>query len=323
MGPEPAAGFFRDEGARVGIEGPARGEVEMHKLIEAGLVVAISAMAVAAVLAAAGGGKQEVRIVRKTCRSADGVEIVYSVAGTGEPALVFIHGGLANRGFWDGQLAAFGGKQKVIALDLAGHGESGTDRPKWGLPEFGADVKAVVDAERPAKIILFGNSLGGPVAVEAALLMPERVLGVVGVDTFQLIDQRFGTEEIGQRAEMFGRDYAGSLKIMVGMLFHKDADPAIVADSEKRMSGTSPATAKAMFLGMAGYDMGSAVRRLRAPLRAINGDLFPTDIEANRKAKPDFDAVVMIHMGHYPMLERPAEFNKLVAGMVAGLLGNK
>ena len=75
-----------------------------------------------------------------------------------------------------------------------------------------------------------------------------------------------------------------------------------------------------MFLGMAGYDEAAAVRRLQAPLRAINGDLYPTDIEANRKIKPDFDAVIMKHMGHYPMLERPDEFNRLVAETVASLM---
>jgi len=66
-----------------------------------------------------------------------------------------------------------------------GHGESGTNRARWGLPEFGADVKAVVDAERLTRVVLFGNSLGGPAAVEAALLLPGRVVGVVGIDTFQ------------------------------------------------------------------------------------------------------------------------------------------
>ena len=59
---------------------------------------------------------------------------------------------------------------------------------------------------------------------------------------------------------------------------------------------------------------GAAGRRLTVPLRAINGDLYPTDVAANRKIKPDFDAIVMPHMGHYPMLERPDEFNRLVAG---------
>jgi len=260
-----------------------------------------------------------VKIERKTCRAADGVEIVYSVAGKGEPALVFIHGGLANRGFWDGQLKEFGKRYRTIALDLAGHGESGADRTKWGIPEFGADVKAVVDAEKAKKVIIFGNSLGGPVAVEAALLLPGRALGVVGVDTFQLLEGVLSAEDMRQRGEYFDKDYAGALKTMVGMLFHKDADPAIVADAEKRMSGTSPAAARAMFLGMAGYDGGAAAARLTVPLRAINGDLYPTSVEANRKIKPDFDAVIMKHMGHYPMLERPDEFNRLAAETIASL----
>jgi pimeloyl-ACP methyl ester carboxylesterase len=110
------------------------------------------------------------KIKRKTCRSGDWVMIVYSVCGAGEPALLFIHGGLADRTFWDPELKTFGRRYKVVALDLAGHGESGSNRGTWGVPEFGADVKAVADAERLKRIILFGNSLGGPVAVEAALL---------------------------------------------------------------------------------------------------------------------------------------------------------
>jgi pimeloyl-ACP methyl ester carboxylesterase len=260
-----------------------------------------------------------VKIERNTCAAPDGVEIVYSAAGKGEPALVFVHGGLANRAFWDGQLRAFASRHRAIALDLAGHGESGVNRTKWGLPEFGADVKAVVDAEKVGKVILFGNSLGGPVAVEAALLLPGRVLGVVGVDTFQRVDYTIAPEEVRQRAALFEQDYAGALKTMVGMLFHKDADPALMADAEKRMAGTPPAAAKAMFLGMGGYDLGAAVARLTAPLRAINGDLYPTDIDSVRKIKPDFDAVVMKHMGHYPMLERPDEFNRLVGETVAAL----
>ena len=261
----------------------------------------------------------DLKIERKTCRAADGVELVYSGAGKGEPALVFIHGGLANRGFYDGQLEAFAPRHRVIALDLPGHGESGSNRTKWGLPEFGADVKAVIDAEKVDRVVIFGNSLGGPVAIEAGLLLPGRALGVIGIDTFQQLGGVFTAEEVGRRAELFEKDYAGSLKAMIGLLFHKDADPVLVADAEKRMMGTPPAAAKAMFLGMAGYDMGAAAARLAAPLRTINGDLYPTDIEANRKIKPDFDAVVMKHMGHYPMLERPEEFNRLVAETVAGL----
>lgn len=256
---------------------------------------------------------------RKTCAAPDGVRIVYSVAGSGEPALVFIHGGLANRTFWDGELKTFAASHRVVALDLAGHGESGTNRKQWGLPEFGADVAAVVAAEHLKKIILFGNSLGGPVAIEAALRLPGQAIGVVGVDTFQSLSYKMTADQARQRAEAFRRDYAGSMKEMVKALFHPDADPAIGADAERRMSQTSPEAAYQMFLSMADYDPATAARRLTVPLRAINGDLYPTDLKNVRSVKPDFEVIVMKHMGHYPMLERPQEFDAHVSEVVKAL----
>jgi pimeloyl-ACP methyl ester carboxylesterase len=257
----------------------------------------------------------------KSCAAADDTTIVYSAAGAGEPALLFVHGGLADRHFWDGQLETFAARHRVLAPDLAGHGDSGSTRRAWGIREFGADVAAVAEAENLRHLILFGNSLGGPVAIEAALLLPGRVLGVVGIDTFQRLDYAMTPEQALQRAEAFRDDYAGNLRQMVKALFHPAADPAVVADAERRMAGTSPATAYEMFRSFGGYDAAAASRRLDVPLRAINGDLYPTDVAAVRAIKPDFDVVVMEQMGHYPMLERPAEFDRLVAQTIASLTG--
>ncbi len=260
-----------------------------------------------------------VTIERKTCHAPDGVTIVYSAAGAGETALVFIHGGLADRSFFDAQLKAFAESYRVVALDLAGHGESGANRTKWGLEEFGADVKAVVDAEKLERVILFGNSLGGPTAIEAALLLPGRVIGVVGIDTFHSLDYSITQEDARLRAEGFRADYSGSVKDMIDMLFHADADPAVIAEAEGRMQKTPPAAAYALFMSLAGYKPAASARKLAVPLRAINGDLFPTEVDSARKIKADFDAVVMKHMGHYPMLERPDEFNQHVADVVREL----
>ena len=171
-------------------------------------------------------------IERKTCTAADGVPIVYSTAGLVEPALVFIHGGLANRSFWDGELNAFAAHHHVIAPDLPGHGESGINRRRWGIPEFGADICSVLKTEGVKKVVLFGNSLGGPVAIEAALLLADRVLGVVGVDTFQSLTYTISAEDAKKQADAFRADYAASLRQMVKQLFHRDADPAFLADAE-------------------------------------------------------------------------------------------
>lgn len=262
----------------------------------------------------------------KTCTSFDGVTIAYSTAGEGETSLVFVHGGMADRSFYDAQLRALSDRYRVIALDLAGHGESGANRARWGVPEFGADVRAVAEAEALTRAVLFGNSLGGPVVVEAALLMPDRILGVVGIDTFQDVGhpetseyQREAEEWTRQRTTAFAADYAAAMRSMVDMLFHPDADPALKTEMERRMLRTPQRVTLAMFEAIGGYDPNVSARRLRAPLRAINGDLFPTDVAAIRRIKPDFEAIVMKHIGHYPMLERPEEFNRHVAAVVGAL----
>lgn len=265
------------------------------------------------------GESMSIKIKRKTCSASDEVTIVYSVCGEKEPGLLLIHGGLADRTFWNKQFEAFCPSHCVVALDLPGHGESGSNRENWGLPEFGEDVKAVADAENLNSLILFGNSLGGPTAVEAALIMPGRVLGVVGIDTFQRVDYIISPEEMQKRAQAFRDDYSGMVKAMVHSLFHKDADPKIMAEAEKLMQKSPPEAAYRMFMGMSRYDNAAAVRRLSVPLRSINGDLYPTDVESVREIKPDFKAVIMDHMGHYPMLERPEEFNRHIAGVIAEL----
>jgi pimeloyl-ACP methyl ester carboxylesterase len=109
----------------------------------------------------------------------------------------------------------------------------------------------VLEAEHAKKVTLFGNSLGRPVAIEAALPLPGRVLGVVGIDTFQSLTYSITPQEAQKMADAFRDDYAGSLRQMVRQLFHKDADPAMLADAEQRMAHPSPAAAHSMFLSLA------------------------------------------------------------------------
>ena len=60
--------------------------------------------------------------------SSDGVDIHYEVHGEGEPTLVFIHGWSCDRSYWQAQVEYFAKQYQVITIDLAGHGESGTNR---------------------------------------------------------------------------------------------------------------------------------------------------------------------------------------------------
>jgi pimeloyl-ACP methyl ester carboxylesterase len=254
-------------------------------------------------------------------RSFDGVEIAYTAAGAGGTALVFIHGGLACREFWASQMDALACAYRVVALDLAGHGGSGAGRARWTIRAFGEDARAVVEALGLQRVVLVGNSLGGPVALEAARLLPGRVVGVVGIDTLHDVTVAIGPEVARARAAAFRDDFAGSCRGMVTSLFHPEAHPALRTWVEERMRAMSPDVVAGFMEGFAGYDVAAACRAAGVPLRAIVGDLWPIDAVRNRLVVADFDAVVMKGCGHYPMLERPEEFNRLLVETVRALVG--
>ena len=108
--------------------------------------------------------------------SKDGTPISYEVYGVGEPTLVFVHGWSCDARYWREQLSYFSKKHRIVVLDLAGHGHSGSTRSKYTMKAFGEDVRAVTEAINSRSAILIGHSMGGSVIAEAARLMPDRVI---------------------------------------------------------------------------------------------------------------------------------------------------
>ena len=148
-----------------------------------GLPIVLAAIALVAVVAPLHATAQVASETRST-KSADGVLITYEVHGTGPTTLVFVHGWSCDRTYWRSQLDAFIRDYQVVTIDLAGHGASGATRTDWSIRRFADDVASVIRAVDARNVITIGHSLGGPVALETALLMPDRVTGVIGVDTF-------------------------------------------------------------------------------------------------------------------------------------------
>ena len=104
--------------------------------------------------------------------------------GSGRGAIL-VHGAGAHSGWWShlapGLLAA--GAARVIAPDLAGHGDA-PRRHEYSLPEWAASLAQVADATGlTGRPVLVGHSLGGMVALLAALAEPERWGGLVVVDS--------------------------------------------------------------------------------------------------------------------------------------------
>ena len=245
--------------------------------------------------------------------SADGVPIAYEVQGSGEPTLVFIHGWSSDGRYWRGQLPHFSQNHRVITLDLAGHGHSGLGRDAYTMPAFGEDVKAVMDDLEVERAILIGHSMGGPVSVEAARLMPERVIGIVGVDTFHHLASATSQEQRDQMLEPLQEDFAQAARQFVASMFIESTDSKLRDWVMHDMAAAPPEVAiSAMDDLLSRHADGEAARHfeeLTIQVVAINADLWPTDIEANRQLQPEFRAVIIEESDHFLHMAKPEAFN--------------
>jgi pimeloyl-ACP methyl ester carboxylesterase len=257
--------------------------------------------------------------------SEDGTPISYEVSGTGDPTLIFVHGWCCDSRYWREQVLEFSKKYRVVVLDLAGHGHSGMSRIIYSMSSFGEDVKAVTEAVGGKRVILIGHSMGGPVIVEAARLMPERVVGLIGIDTFKNVESSPTKEVTKTVMAALEKNFPDACKQFIGRAFSPKTDPKLREWILSDMSSAPPQVALSASNDMIGQSItGEAAKMfedIRIPVMTINGDLEPINYEANRKHMLSFDAVVIKEAGHFLMMARPDEFNKELEKVINKLSG--
>ena len=114
--------------------------------------------------------------------SIHGQRLAYTEYGSGPRLTILLHGLLFNQRMHETLAQALAARgQRVVTLDLLGHGDSDRPREKWrySMPAFGAQVIALLDHLGEDEAVVMGTSLGANVALEAAAGAPDRVRGMV------------------------------------------------------------------------------------------------------------------------------------------------
>jgi len=259
------------------------------------------------------------REARVASLAKDGAEIRYRVYASGEPAIVFIHGWSCDSGYWDAQINEFAERHTVITVDLAGHGESASGpRADWSIANFGADVAAAVKDSGIQRVVLVGSSMGGSVALEAARLLPGKVVGIVGVDTFRELATPFPPERFEPLLAQMRVEFAKTVGGFVGdHFFTERTDPILKEWIVNDMSAAPPEVAIPAIIALMAMDYGPILAELDLPIIAVNSAGAPTDEAGIRAVEPRFKVVNLQGVGHFPMLEDPQTFNRVLERIVA------
>ncbi len=252
-----------------------------------------------------------------TTPSIDGTPITYEVHGEGALALVFVHGWSCDRSYWRGQLEPFSRRYKVVAIDLAGHGASGTGRKNYTIESFGADVATVVNKLNLQHVILIGHSMGGDVIADAARQLPrDRVEGLVMVETYKELGAGHTPEQVEAFVAKFRTDFKDSVHRFVRGMFSPNADTALVEWVANDMASAPPPIALSALESSFNYsrEITKTLLEIKLPVTAINSDSAPTDTASMQRY--GVQVVIMHGLGHFLMMEDPKQFNDVLEGVI-------
>jgi len=239
-----------------------------------------------ALLSGCGGGNDSVT-------SVDGVSIAFQKMGEGETTLVLVHGWSCDQTYWRNQTAFLAEKFTVVTLDLAGHGQSALGRTNYTIDAFAADVAAVVTALDLHNVYLIGHSMGGPVVVEAAGLLSDRVVGVIGIDTLQEVGWELTEAQVDGFMTPMAADFPATAIQLVKSMFPAGADTALVGQISKDMSGAPEEVALSAMRNLLLHDLKPTLSQLKAPIWCLNANMNPVDFQGWKFYEPGYTAVLM------------------------------
>jgi len=267
-----------------------------------------------------------------------GVKLHYRTLGSGEPALILLHGFAASTFSWREVMAPLAALGTVVAYDRPSSGL--TERPlpgDWtGESPYSPDAQVaqligLMDALGLRQAVLVGNSAGGTVAVHTALRHPDRVRALVLVDAAIYAGggapswavPLLRTPQFERIGPLISRSLGSQGERLLDLAWH---DPFRVTPETKagyRKALRAENWDRGLWeLTKAGRDLklGARVKDVRVPTLVITGDddrIVPTE-QSLRLARelPGAELVVIPNCGHVPQEECPEAFLKATTDFV-------
>jgi pimeloyl-ACP methyl ester carboxylesterase len=242
----------------------------------------------------------------------DGAKVHYTEYGTGENALLFVHGWSCDETFWAGQ-TPLGAKIHVITLDLPGHGQSDKPRIAYTMDFYVRAIDAVLRDAKVNAAILVGHSNGTPVIRQFYRTFPEKTRALVIVDG--------GLRPRGDKATMekfIARLKEPNYEENTGKFI--DNMTTSIADTALREKIRTTMLRTPQYVGVSEFEatldpelwkpdkITVPVLMLLAKQPAWNAEYE----QFVRGIVPTLDYQVWEGVSHFLMLEKPEEFNRAV-----------
>jgi pimeloyl-ACP methyl ester carboxylesterase len=240
----------------------------------------------------------------------DDTSVHYINYGKGDQALVLIHGWTQSADAWRDNVADFAKRNRVVVIELPGHGQSDKPQTTYSMDYFARAVAAVMGDSKVKRAVLVGHSMGTPVARQFYRKYPEKTLGIVIVDGSL---RPFGDKAmIDQMMAGFrGPHYREAVNQMMGFI----AGPNLSAEVKQRINSASMNTPQTVLVSAFEGMLDNSIwvdDKINVPVLAIMARtalLPPNAEESFRAIAPKLDFQIFDGVGHFLMMEKPKEFD--------------
>lgn len=253
----------------------------------------------------------------------DTVRVHVQDLGTG-PAVVFISGFGLDHELWDRQvrvLTAAG--YRTICITQRGHSHSDHPLDGYDIDRLSGDVVAVLAALGVDSTVIVGHSFGGQVAFHTAALAPELVsrlvlVGSNAVRASRSADFPFGAppdDVVAQMVKAEETDRVAARYQLIQTNFAAEPDPRVVNWLMGTWMRMPTWSAIACYHTLLRTDLIAEIAKVRQPVLQINGTadrVHSTKGSHWLKAQLADSRMVELDCGHFPMLESPDEFDKVL-----------
>lgn len=254
-----------------------------------------------------------------------GLQIFFEDSGAGPP-VVLGHSFLCSGKMWREQVPKLGTKFQVINPDLRGHGRSSHVTRPFSLYDALSDVIAVLDQLRIERAIWCGLSIGGMVALRAALTHPERVAGLVLLDSDagpETALRKLKYRAMGAGARVMGfRPFLPSIaRLMFGTTTLRN-NPTLVDEWKREFADLHvPSVLRCLEALMHRDSLLGRLDQITVPALVLVGEedlsLPPPLSRRIHEQLPHSTFRLIPAAGHLSSLERPAPVTDAILGFLA------
>jgi 3-oxoadipate enol-lactonase len=256
-----------------------------------------------------------------------GIRVFFDVHGDGPP-VVLGHSFLCSGEMWANQLGPLARRFRIINIDFRGHGQSGEVREPFTLYDLVDDFVAVLDHLNIERAVWAGLSIGGMVALRAALVARDRVSALILVDTHAGSERPY--RKLKYRALALGVKFVGSqpfLPAIASMMFGpttRKTNPTLVREWKARFATVH---VPSILYGLGALNRrDSIVHRLNeidVPSLVIVGEedtsLPPAYSTQIAEAVTDSSLITISRSGHLSAIEQPETVTTAMLGFLDNL----